>query len=93
MDDHRLIFRVHAVQRMFERGITEIEIRAILTDPTVVEAYPLEVPYPTRLLLGWADTRPLHIVVAEPDPTTTIILTVYEPDPRRWDAALRHRLP
>ena len=50
------------------------------------EDYPDDAPYPSRLLLGYAGTRPLHVVAA--DHATggeQIIITVYEPDPAQWE--------
>ena len=42
----RLIFRVHAVRRMFERGISEEDVRAVLATGETIESYPSDTPYP-----------------------------------------------
>lgn len=60
----RVIYRVHAVQRMFERGITEAEVRSVLTHGEEIAAYPDDNPYPSRLRLGWRGERPVHVVAA-----------------------------
>ena len=44
---------------------------------------PNDTPYPSRLLLGWAGTRPIHVVAAHSN-REIIIITVYEPDPVLW---------
>lgn len=89
-----LIFRVHAVQRMFERGVTVNDVRAALTTGETIEDYPHDTPYPSRLVLGWIGVRPFHMVVAENAPAREIIIvTVYEPDPTRWDSDLKRRRP
>ena len=31
----------------------------------VIEDYPHDYPYPSRLILGWCGSRPLHVVAAE----------------------------
>jgi hypothetical protein len=36
----RLVFRIHAVQRMSERGITERDVREILSTGETIEEYP-----------------------------------------------------
>jgi hypothetical protein len=37
-------------------------------------------------------SRPMHVVAAdEPEKDTTIIATVYEADPARWDTSFRKR--
>ena len=40
--------------------------------PTVLEEYPQDEPYPTRLVLGWAGNRPLHLVLAGPPGRETL---------------------
>ncbi len=90
---HRnVIFRVHAVQRMFERGISREDVRDVLASGEIIEDYPDDNPYPSRLLLGYRGSRPLHVVAADnPSEPETIVITVYEPDPARWDATFRQR--
>ena len=81
----RLKYRQHAIQRMFERGIREEDIQAALTVGEIVENYPDDTPYPSTLLLGYAGTRPLHIVCADNvADKERIIITVYQPDPVFW---------
>lgn len=92
MANEQLVFRAHAIRRMFERGISVGDVRRVLTNGETIERYPDDQPYPSRLVLGWIDRRPLHIVVADNTvANTTIVITVYEPDPARWDATFRKR--
>ena len=77
---------------MFERGINTADIRRVLEVEDVIEAYPNDKPYPSRLLLGTVSGRPLHVVAADnPTAEETFIITVYEPDPERWDRSFRRR--
>lgn len=90
----KLIYRQHAVRRMFERGITTADVRMALDTGRVIEDYPTDTPYPSCLWLSCAGTRPLHVVYA--DNVTDgerIIITVYEPDPALWlaDFATRRK--
>lgn len=57
----------------------------------MIEDRPDDVPYPSRLLLGYADGRPLHVVVAEDAAATTIVVTVYEPEPSLWRPGFKRR--
>lgn len=82
----KLIYRQHALQRMFERGITDADIRQALTIGLVIARYPEDTPYPSCLWLG-KDTqgKPLHIVFADNTAECErIIITVYRPDPAQW---------
>jgi hypothetical protein len=77
---------------MFQRQISESDVRYILDTGEVIEDYPDDTPYPSRLVLGWSESRPLHIVAADnPIAQETIVITVYEPDPNKWDSDLRKR--
>ena len=61
-DARQLLFRVHAVQRMFERGLTANDVSAALAAGETIADYPTDSPYPSRLVLGWVGGRPLHVV-------------------------------
>ncbi|MCY0898793.1 MAG: DUF4258 domain-containing protein [Firmicutes bacterium] len=88
----RVIFRVHAVQRIFERNISPAVVEAVIQGGTIIERYPDDTPYPSRLVLGWEGRRPIHVVVADnPAEAQVIVITVYEPDPHRWDATFSRR--
>lgn len=89
---NKLIFRVHAIQRMFERGITKRDVSQVLAAGEVLERYPHDKPYPSRLVLGWLGSRPLHVVIAENEGTKElIVVTTYEPDPVRWQPGFKQR--
>jgi hypothetical protein len=88
----RLVFRIHAVQRMSERAITEQDVREILSAGESIEEYPDDTPYASRLMLGWCRDRPLHVVAAEnAEANETIVITVYDPDPTLWEPGFRQR--
>jgi len=71
-----------------------VALLVVLASRKVFEEYPDDEPYPSRLLLGWIGTRPLHIVAAR-NPVTeeTSIVTVYEPEPDRWQEGFERRRP
>ena len=94
MAGRTVVFRLHAVRRMLERGFTEQEVDLVLEHGEVLEAYPSDEPYPSRLLLGWSGSRPLHVVAAEHlESQTTFIITVYEPHTDEWEADFKRRKP
>jgi hypothetical protein len=78
---------------MFERGITVEDVRSVVADGEVIQRYPDDKPYPSRLVLGWRGSRPIHVVVAEDcDADILIVVTAYEPDPVQWDAAFKRKV-
>ncbi len=92
MDCNRIEFSGHAVVRMYERGLSPGDIRLVVAQGEVIADYPNDSPYPSVLLLGQIDGRPLHIVVAQnPTDEACIVVTAYVPDPAKWSADFRER--
>lgn len=78
-------FRLHAVQRMFERGITTINVKEVVKNGKIVEKYLDDKPFPSYLISGIVNGNPLHVVAAlDKETQKAIIITVYEPDPKLW---------
>ncbi len=88
----KIMFRVHAVQRMFERSVTVKKVREALETGEVIEDYSSEMPEPSRLLLGFQGKRPFHVVTSEnPAANELTVITVYLPDPNKWKKDFRSR--
>ena len=88
----RLVFRVHALQRMFARRVSVSDVRRLVGAGETIEEYPDDTPYPSRLVLGWLGERPVHIVVADnAEAKELIVITVYEPEGSRWDGGFKRR--
>ena len=45
----RITFRVHAVQRMARRKISVSDVSQVIQSGEVIEDYPEDTPYPSRL--------------------------------------------
>lgn len=94
MNAYQIIYQHHAVERMAQRGIQEEDIEHVLLTGETIEVYAHDTPYPSELLLGWCDTRPVHLVAAtDIRNRRKIVITVYVPDPNKWDANFRRRKP
>lgn len=92
MNNPKLLFRVHAVQRMFERNISVKKVSHALQSGETIEDYSAEMPDPTQLRLGFQGRRPLHIVTSENLETNEItIITIYTPDPEKWSKDFKSR--
>ena len=77
---------------MFMRRISKEDVRGILNSGEIIEDYPEDKPYPSRLVLGWSHSRPIHVVIADnSEKEETIIITVYEPDTARWEMDFKRR--
>ena len=81
----RLVFRVHAIQRMFQRQISEDDVKHVLVTGQVIEDYPDDLRGPSCLIFGPTLTdRPLHIHCSHPSHPLVKIITLYEPNPNLW---------
>lgn len=91
--NYRRVYRVHALQKMFQRNIELNDIDNILKNIKIIEEYHDDKPFPSCLCLGYTKRkRPLHIVFSVNDNDKTVfIITVYEPDPGKWDQKFERR--
>ena len=87
----KAIYRIHTIQRMFERDVSTADVHAALENGHTIETYP-DTLAPARLVLGHAGKRSLHVVLAEnPADDQAIVVTVYQPEPARWEADFERR--
>jgi hypothetical protein len=85
------VYRVHAIERMFQRDVSEEEVEYVVKLGETIESYLDDQPYPSCLVLGYVDMRPLHIVYAKDENNTVIIITVYEPTLDKWSDDFKTR--
>jgi len=88
--DSNFIYRVHAVQRMFERNISARRIHQVFESGETIEDYSDDMSSPSRLILGWEGKRPTHLVVSE-NGNAAVIITVYSPEPELWTKDFKKR--
>ncbi len=92
MARYQVIYQRHAVERMAQRGVSEEDVMQVLLTGETIQIYPDDTPFPSELVLGWRDRRPLHIVVAtDTMRRRKIVVTVYEPRPDQWEADFRRK--
>jgi hypothetical protein len=87
----RYQFKLHALQRINERGILPSEVRDALLACSVVEDYPDDKRGHSCLVWGKAARgRDLHMVCGLTDEIVWVV-TIYEPKPDTWETPLRRR--
>jgi hypothetical protein len=88
----KILFRVHAVQRMFERIISVKKVLESVETGETIEDYSTEMPELSRLILGFQGKRPFHIVTSEnAELNQATIITVYIPDLNKWNKDFKSR--
>ena len=80
----------HALERIFQRHITPDECKSVYVEGLVIEEYPDDRPFPSKLIVGNKCGRIIHIVVAE-DENIAYLITAYEPDSDKWCDNFRKR--
>ncbi len=81
----KVSFSGHAVQRMYERAISKSQVMLVVESGNIIAEYPNDTPYPSYLLNGIADNKPLHLVIAvDNSDGSCYIVTVYIPESSQW---------
>lgn len=87
-----VFWKDHIIQRMRERNITVSEVLLTLNEFEIIEEYKNDRPFPSYLLIGYADEKPFHIVAAVNSEDVEIhLITVYIPDSSIWENDNRRR--
>jgi len=77
----RVTWRLHAIERMFERNISRQDVRMAVHQGEIIESYPSSYLYPACLLFGKCTQGPLHVVIAwDSSKEWVYIITAYMPD-------------
>ncbi len=86
MNNQTIFYTNHAVQQMFQRNITTLEVENVLLTGETIMNYPDDKPLPSSLLFSLVNSRPLHVVCSSDVVNlTTIVITAYEPSTDIWN--------
>ena len=87
-----VLVKDHAAMRMLYRNISQAELSELLEAGEVLEDYPDDYPFPSKLIFKMVNNRPLHAVVAMDGlKKVLIIVTVYEPDSQKFEPDFKTR--
>jgi len=88
------IYRVHAIERMFQRDISEYIVQETVINGEIIEEYLDDKPYPSFLALTFEDNdlkKPIHVVYAK-NGDDIIIITAYKPSKLKWENNYKTRV-
>ena len=92
MDYDQIIFSGHAIRQMFHREIAKNDVIEVINTGLVIIDYPDDNPYPSSLILGFVNNKPIHVVFAfDKENKTGIVITAYIPDSQLWADDFRSR--
>ena len=60
----RVKWRLHALSRILERGISRDMVSELVLNGEIIEAYSADKPFPSHLVFGVIAERVLHAVIA-----------------------------
>lgn len=76
-----ILWRKHALEKMIARGVSRDEVIKVMEDGEVIRPYFEDRPFPSALVLGFPENRPIHVVVSFDETAEQIfVITAYEPD-------------
>jgi len=92
LENRKILWRKHALERMLERGTSRAEVFEVLVRGEMIEQYEADRPFPSALL-GVSAEPPLHVVVALDEAGGAIhISTAYRPDAAHFASDHRTRI-
>ena len=87
----KYIYRLHAIERMFQRDISEKDVEEVVENGEIIEEYIDDKPYPSCLVLGYSDGVAIHVVYAKDEENNIIVITAYRPNYDKWETNLKIR--
>ncbi len=88
------IYRTHAIERMFERDISDEVVEKVIKDGKIIEEYLDDKPHPSFLILGYEKNdlkKSIHVVFAK-DGKDIVVITAYRPDESKWTNKYQTRI-
>ena len=83
-------FSDHAISQMFKRDISVENVKHVMLTGETIAEYPTDKPFPSCLVLGYANKKALHVVAAKDELTGhCIVVTAYEPTLDIWEPNFR----
>ena len=85
MNYQYLIFSSHAIKQMFFRRISKDEVKTVITYGDVIEENLNDTPFPSYLILGFVEGKPIHVVFSyNKSNRTGYVVTTYIPNKQIW---------
>ena len=89
-NNKEVVLTQHFLDKIELRDIKILDIKQAIINGEIIENYPDDYPYPSALVLGFSDNKPLHIVAGIGSDLLWLI-TAYYPDSDIWEDNNRTR--
>jgi len=90
--NRRIEWQRHSLERMLERNISRSAVIETILNGDIIEDYSQDKPFPSGLILGWMDQKPIHVVASyDPDTQKVYIITAYKPELEHFKPGFKTR--
>ena len=73
-------------------GSSDTDVRNVIQGGEIIMDYPDDKPLPSKLILGFSNGRPIHVVLAyDAANETGYVITAYVPDENIWNNNYKSR--
>lgn len=87
----RVIWKKHTLERMLERGISRATVKQAILAGQVIESYPDDYPVPSCLICA-LEPEPIHVVVVwDAGAGDCHVITAYRPDRMHFEPGFLRR--
>ena len=84
-NEGKIIWTVHIVRKLQERGVFQNSVFHAISNGQIIEQYPDDYPHPSCLIFGRdINNNPLHIVIGC-DGMILYLITAYQPDNEHFE--------
>ena len=90
-DERNVIFSLHVLKRLQERGILRKDVIHAIYTGEIIEHYPTDFPYPSCLVMGYTIENDLLHVVCGCNREIVKIITAYRPSGDKFESDLKTR--
>jgi hypothetical protein len=85
------LLTLHADEERRNEGLEISDLETALTTGVILEDYPNDPRGPSCLVNGESQGIPIHIVCGRNRSGWLVIITVYRPEPPKWESPARRR--
>jgi len=79
-----VVLTQHFLDKIEIRNIKLADIKVAIMNGEIIEQYPDDYPHPSCLVLGFSDSKPIHIVIGNSGDMLWLI-TAYIPNIDKWE--------
>jgi len=89
VETSQYLLSLHADEERRNDGLEMADLETVLTGGMILEGYPGDPRGPSCLVYGTSRGIPVHVVCGRSRSDWLVIITVYKPEPPKWETPTR----